>query len=114
MNKDELTPGAPLNYEGVLDELTCSKWGKVLGYITKPMIKGALIPYSEVGVPVDIQVYTHENDPNIYKQRIYSLRNRKPIMFTSHMRRAKNGDVLEYVGMGLGMKLIVFEKETNF
>ena len=65
MNKDELTPGAPLNYEGVLDELTCSKWGKVLGYITKPMIKGALIPYSEVGVPVDIQVYTHENDPNI-------------------------------------------------
>ena len=106
-------PDRPLTYQGVLEELTCSFWGKLIGHITRPFIKGALIPYTDYGVPVDIRVYSKVACPNIYKERTYRLSNRKPIVFTSHMKESKKGEVLEYVGMGLGMKLIVFEKDTN-
>ncbi|HWU96911.1 MAG TPA: hypothetical protein VN114_00215 [Oxalicibacterium sp.] len=39
--------GKLLQYSGTLRELTCSRIGKLLGFITMPMIKGALIPYSD-------------------------------------------------------------------
>ena len=31
----------------------------------------------------------------------------EPIQFTSYMRESRKGEVLEYVGMGLGMKLLI-------
>ncbi len=34
-------PGKPLRYTGTLDELSCSVWGKMLGFITMPLIKGS-------------------------------------------------------------------------
>jgi hypothetical protein len=71
------------------------------------MIQGALIPYSDSHFPVEIQVYAKPSDPAIYKQRIYRLHGRKPIQFTSFMRESERGEVLEYVGMGLGMKLVL-------
>ena len=107
------SPGTPLKYTGLLEELSCSRWGKFIGHITKPFISGALIPYTEYDVPVDIQVYTKDGSSNIYKERIYRLVNRRPIKFTSYMRQSSKGDVLEYVGFGLGMKLIVFVKDSN-
>lgn len=106
-------PGAPLRYRGVLEELSCSFAGKLLGFLTRPLIKGALIPHSASDVPVDIQVYTEPGDPAIYKHRIYRLPGTAPIEFTSFMRRSAQGEVLEYVGCGLGMKLLVFEKDGN-
>ena len=48
-------PGKPLYYTGTLSELTCSKIGKLLGYLTLPIIKGALIPFNDSNFPVDIQ-----------------------------------------------------------
>jgi len=106
-------PGKPLYYTGILSELTCSKIGKLLGYLTLPLIKGALIPYNDSNFPVDIQVYSKPNCPYIFKQRIYRLHNRKPIKFTSYMRESEKGEVLEYVGMGLGMKLVLRVQDKN-
>ncbi|UUX51870.1 DUF4166 domain-containing protein [Nisaea acidiphila] len=106
-------PGAPLRYRGILDELSCSFAGKLLGFLTRPLIRGALIPHSATNVPVDIQVYAEPGDPAIYKHRIYHLPGRELVEFTSFMRRSTRGEVLEYVGFGLGMKLLVFEKEGN-
>lgn len=106
-------PGRPLRYTGILSELTCSFWGRLLGHLTRPMIQGALIPYSDYDFPVDIQVYSKPDCPHIYKERTYRLSRRKPIMFTSYMKESEKGEVLEYVGMGLGMKLRVFEKNGN-
>ena len=100
-------PGKPLNYLGRLSELRCSRFGKLLGHLTQPLIQGALIPYSDADFPVEIQVYSKPDDPAIYKQRIYRLRGRKPIQFTSFMRESARGEVLEYVGLGLGMKLVL-------
>lgn len=106
-------PGKPLRYTGSLDELSCSIWGKILGHITLPLIKGALLPYCAANFPVDIQVYSKENCPYLFKHRIYRLPGRKPVEFTSYMKESEKGEVLEYVGAGLGMKLLVFEKEGN-
>lgn len=105
--------GKPLNYTGMLSELKCSLLGKLLGYITMPMIKGALIPFNDSNFPVDIQVYSKPNCPFIFKQRIYRLHDRKPIQFTSYMRESEKGEVLEYVGMGLGMKLVLHVQDGD-
>ena len=107
------TPNKPLHYTGMLSELKCSKIGKLLGYLTMPMIKGALIPFNDADFPVDIQVYSKPGCPAIFKQRIYRLNQRKPIQFTSYMCESEKGEVLEYVGMGLGMKLVLRVVEGN-
>ncbi len=106
-------PGKPLRYAGSLSELKCSVIGKVFGYITTPLIQGALIPFDDADFPVDIQVYSKPDSSAIFKQRIYRLHGRKPIRFTSWMRESSSGEVLEYVGMGLGMKLLLHVQDRN-
>lgn len=106
-------PGKPLHYRGRLSELTCSRLGRLLGYLTMPLIKGALMPYNDADFPVDIQVYSKPDCASIFKQRIYRLNVRKPVMFTSFMAESSKGEVLEYVGMGLGMKLVLDVREGN-
>ena len=106
-------PGRPLRYGGALSELRCSRFGKLMGYLTQPLIDGALIPYNDRDFPVDIEVYCKPGDPAIYKQRIYRLNHRPPIRFTSFMRESARGEVLEYVGFGLGMKLLLSVDRGN-
>lgn len=106
-------PGKPLRYTGNLSELSCSRFGNLLGHITMPLIKGALIPYSDADFPVDIEVYSKPDCRFIFKQRIYRLNQRKPIQFTSYMRESEKGEVLEYVGMGLGMKLLLYVRDGD-
>ena len=106
-------PNQPLYYQGQLSELSCSHFGRLLGFLTMPLIKGALIPFNDAHFPVDIEVYSKPNCRDIFKQRIYRLHNRKPIQFTSFMREGKNGEVLEYVGFGLGMKLVLEVHQGN-
>ncbi|MET1076456.1 MAG: DUF4166 domain-containing protein [Pseudomonas sp.] len=106
-------PGQPLLYSGRLEELSCSFWGRLFGLLTWPLIKGALIPHTALDFPVDIRVYSKPACSHIFKERTYRLPGRKPILFTSHMKQSPAGEVLEYVGLGLGMKLRVFEQEHN-
>ena len=106
-------PGQPLYYRGELSELSSSRLGKLLGWITRPFINGALIPHDDHDVPVDIEVYSRPGCPHIFKQRTYRLHQRKPIRFTSYMAESEKGEVLEYVGMGLGMKLVLDIREGN-
>ncbi len=90
-----------------MSELSSSRFGKLLGFLTMPLIKGALIPFDDADFPVDIQVYSKPDCAHIFKQRIYRLHDRPPIQFTSYMRESEKGEVLEYVGMGLGMRLVL-------
>ena len=106
-------PGKPLNYTGELSELTCSRIGQLLGYLTMPLIQGALIPFNDSDLAVDIQVYSKHSDPAIYKRRIYHLNRRAPIRFTSYMIESPRGEVLEYVGMGLGMKMVLAVRDGH-
>ncbi len=97
--------GKPLSYTGTLDELGCSRIGRVIGWLAQPFLHGALIPICDQGVPVDIQVCTCPSSPRLYKKRIYRLNGRHAVRFTSYMLEGKKGEILEYVGFGLGMKL---------
>ena len=106
-------PGKPLRYRGELSELTSSRLGKLLGYLTMPLVQGALIPFDDADFPVDIEVYSKPGSAAIFKQRIYRLHGRKPIQFTSYMLESARGEVLEYVGMGLGMKLVLDVRGGN-
>lgn len=106
-------PGQPLRYRGSLSELRCSRLGRVLGWLTRPFISGALMPYCDANFPVDIEVYSKPGSDAIFKQRIYRLNGRKPVRFTSFMRESEKGEVLEYVGFGLGMKLILHVQEGD-
>jgi hypothetical protein len=106
-------PGQPLYYTGTLTELGCSGFGRLLGWMTLPFIKGALLPFRDRDFPVDIQVYSQSGCPFIFKQRIYRLNRRKAIQFTSYMAESERGEVLEYVGMGLGMKLVLDVRDGN-
>ena len=106
-------PGKPLYYTGHLSELTCSRVGRVLGYLSMPFVKGALMPYNDAGFPVDIEVYSKRDCAWIFKQRTYRLNARRPVMFTSYMAESAKGEVLEYVGAGLGMKLVLDVRDGN-
>ena len=106
-------PGQPLYYRGELSELTSSRLGKFLGWLTRPFIDGALIPHDDHDFPVDIEVYSRPGCPFIFKQRTYRLHGRAPIRFTSYMAESAKGEVLEYVGMGLGMKLLLHVEDGN-
>ena len=96
-----------------MDELSCSIWGKILGFLTMPIIKGALIPYCVKNVAVDIQVYTLKNVPYVFKRRLYKVPGRKPIEFISYMKMQSKNEALEYVGAGLGMRLEAYVKDEN-
>ena len=106
-------PDQSLYYRGYLSELTSSRFGKLLGYMTLPFIKGALMPFDDRDFPVDIKVYSKPACQDIFKQRIYRLHGRTPVQFTSFMRESASGEVLEYVGMGLGMKLRLHVLDGN-
>jgi hypothetical protein len=106
-------PGQPLRYQGRLSELRCSRLGRVLGFLTMPFIDGALMPYNDADFPVDIEVYSKAGSAAIFKQRIYRLNRRQPVKFTSFMAESEQGEVLEYVGMGLGMKLQLSVQDGN-
>ncbi|MDP9196683.1 MAG: DUF4166 domain-containing protein, partial [Pseudomonadota bacterium] len=105
---------APLKYTGVLEDLWCSLPGKILATLTYPMVRGALIPWRAKDFPVDIRVYSEPHQPGLlFKHRTYRLPGRQPVEFLSYMKESPRGEVLEYVGKGLGMKLKVFEKDGN-
>lgn len=103
----------PLRFTGELTDLSCSFLGKILAFITQPFIPGALIPHTSNKCPVDIEVYTQENSHFLYKKRLYKISDKKTIQFISYMTESNKGEILEYVGSGIGMKLIVSEKDTN-
>lgn len=103
----------PYDFSGTMSEISCSIWGKILGFLTMPIIKGALLPYTAKNVPVDIQVSIDRDSNYVYKKRTYKIKGRKSIEFTSHMGLKNEGVALEYVGAGFGMKLIAYVREQN-
>ncbi|NVE01564.1 DUF4166 domain-containing protein [Massilia sp. BJB1822] len=106
-------PGKPLRYAGRLSELRSSVFGKLLGFLSGPLIEGALIPHDDFDFPVDIEVYSKPGCAYIFKQRIYRLHRHRPVRFTSYMAESEKGEVLEYVGLGLGMKLLLRVEDGN-
>lgn len=105
------SPDKPIRYKGVMTRVEASAIGILFANLIR--FSGALLPFTGKDVPTDILVFSKHGMPDIFKQRVYFFADRKPFAFNSSMRLAENGDVLEFVGYGLGMKLLVREKEGN-
>ena len=105
--------GHRLHYTGTLDALTASPIGKVIAWLSRPLIGGALIPVVDHDVPVDIEVFSKLGHSAIFKKRIYRLNGRPPVTFTSFMLGNARGEVFEHVGAGLGMTLRLDVREGH-
>ena len=103
--------GTIVRYRGIMQEIRCSRIGKLLARFVQHT--GALMPYEGREVPVDIEVWTRPNEPDVFKRRIYHLLGRKPFEFRSRMRLENNDKLVEYVGGGFGMFITVSVKETH-
>lgn len=105
------SPDKPIRYQGTMTRVEASFTGVVLANLVR--FSGALLPHVGRDVATDILVFSKHGMPDIFKQRVYYFAGKKPFTFNSNMRLAENGDVLEFVGFGLGMKLVVAEKDGN-
>ena len=105
------SPEKPIRYHGTMIRVEASFLGIVLANLIR--FSGALLPHVGKDIMTDILVFSKPGIPDIFKQRVYFFPGKKPFTFNSNMRRSENGDVLEFVGFGLGMKLLVTEKDGN-
>lgn len=103
--------GTIVRYRGIMQEIRCTRWGKLLARFVQHT--GALMPYEGEDVPVDIEVWTQRNEPDVFKRRTYHLPGRKPFVFRSRMRLEKDNKLAEYVGGGFGMFITVAVSETH-
>ena len=51
-----------LTYRGELRIMYCSKFGKIIAMLTRPLLQGALMPYCAHHVPVEVKIYTKKNN----------------------------------------------------
>ena len=105
------SPDKPICYKGEMTRIECSLIGKLFANLIR--FSGALLPYTGTHIPVDILVFSKPRLPDIFKQRVYYFPGKKPFIFKSNMRLDQHGNVLEFVGFGLGMKILVTEQEGN-
>lgn len=103
--------GTVVRYRGIMEEIRCTWLGKIFARFVQHT--GALMPYEGKEVPVDIEVWTQQNEPDVFKKRTYYLPNRKPFIFRSRMRLEKTNKLVEYVGGGLGMFITVQVSERH-
>lgn len=105
------TVDKPLEYSGVMHDVRCSFIGKILAYLTWPA--KVLIPYNGKDIKSDIYVYVREDTDALYKIRTYHFPGKKPFPSKSHMVPNDAGQLVEYVGLGFGMKLTAFAKDKD-
>ena len=92
-------------FRGTVSRMENTWYGRALGYLTLPLLKGALIPYIETDLPVEFRMAAEPGRPWFEKQRLYHFSKRKLINFRSRMHANEQGDAWEDVGMGIGMRL---------
>ena len=104
-------PGKPISYCGVMSRVECSLVGKVLAWFVQ--LTGALMPLEGSDVPVNIAVWTEPGSKAVFKRREYQFPGRQPFRFQSRMLRDPNGRLVEHVGGGFGMYILVREVDRN-
>lgn len=70
-------------------------------------IAGALVPYRGRDVPIDVHYDCRPDDGNIYWNRVFRFDGRPPFHFRSHMEQTGPGQVIEFVRLGIGLRLRV-------
>lgn len=90
---------------GSMDEV----WHSALAKALLPMARlvGALVPYRGRDVPIEVHYSARAGDGTLHWDRVFHFPGRSPFHFRSHMELAGGNEVIEFVRLGIGMRLAV-------
>jgi len=95
---------------GTMDEVHHAPWARLLMPIGR--LFGALVPHTGTQVPIEVHYRCRPDSTLLHWDRIFRFAGRAPFHFRSHMALSeKDGEVIEYVRFGLGMRLAVSAEE---
>ncbi|MGN7439436.1 MAG: DUF4166 domain-containing protein [Alcanivorax sp.] len=111
----EPTLGEVITYTGNMTDIRRSGMGWLFATLTR-VIGNPLSPYAGKDVPMDVELYKKEGRSGVYWKRTYFYEGKAPFAVTSVKRESREGDMLECVGGGFGMKLNVYveNQELHF
>ncbi|TNE30573.1 MAG: DUF4166 domain-containing protein [Alphaproteobacteria bacterium] len=103
-------PGRPIIYKGKMTVLRRSWLGWLIAKLTF-FTDGAFCAWNGTDIEADIEVFKKDGSEDIHKiRRYYFPDKKKTYIFKSHMHLNEQGELLEFVGAGLGMVVKVQEK----
>jgi Domain of unknown function (DUF4166) len=103
------TLAQPIRYEGVMSQVECSRAGWLLAQICR-IFGTPFAPHRGTDVAVAITLRAAPADGAIIWEREYRYPGRAPILVRSAKRMADDGGLLECVGCGFAMRLVVTEE----
>ncbi|MEM5528533.1 DUF4166 domain-containing protein [Gammaproteobacteria bacterium AS21] len=89
---------------GKMSQIHHSNVAKLL--IPFGLLFGALVPYRGKDIAVDVHYTSKPNNGNLYWDRVFKFR-RGDFHFKSYMEPVKQGEVIEFVRFGIGIRLNV-------
>ena len=104
-------PGQPIQYDGMMTRVTCSRFGALLAWLSGFFTTGALCPWRGTAIPAFITVYKEPGCEDILKLRRYEFPGGRSYLFRSRMHATAQGELLEFVGGGFGMTVKVQERD---
>jgi len=90
---------------GIMTEVSHSFPARLL--IPFGMLFGALVPWQGRNVPIEVYYKARQDNSDIYWDRVFRFPGRWPYHFRSFMQSSGNGEVIEFVRFGVGMRLRV-------
>jgi len=93
---------------GEMDEIYHSNIAKLL--IPFGLIFGAIVPYKDTNVPIEVHYNSNPDNSKLYWDRIFKFKNRKAFHFKSVMEQQSENEVIEFVRFGIGLKLALTVK----
>lgn len=98
--------GETIIYTGIMQEIRRSTMGWLFACLTR-LIGNPLTPFAGTDVPMEVALYKKPDIDGVFWRRTYFYPNKKPEVVVSAKRESRQGEMLECVGGGFGMKLKV-------
>jgi hypothetical protein len=108
----EPAAGETITYEGVMQEIRCSRMGWLFAQLTR-IVGNPLTPFSGRGIRMEVALSKVSGKEGVYWKRTYFHAGCAPYVVTSVKRESPAGEMLECVGGGFGMKLRVYARDGN-
>lgn len=104
---DKPRPGRDIRYRGVMEKVECSWIGWIVAHLCR-LIGTPFALHRGREIPTSIRLID-DGTGGVIWQREYAFAGRATVRVQSTKRGGTDGSLLECVGMGLGMRLAVFE-----
>jgi hypothetical protein len=108
----DLKPGGDTEFHlrGTMDEVYHSRIGKL--FLLPGRIFGALVPYKGNDIPTVVKNWTSRDcHQAMYWHRQLYFPGKSPVTFQSRMEHRHDSEIIEYVSLGLGIRLHTFTQE---